>query len=131
MLSLHTSPLAQPGKGDAGGMNVYVRELAAALAHRGADCTVYVRRWRDDLPAEVHVEPGVTVAHIEAGAHDLPKEELPSVVDAYRDGVLAHIDARGGTDIVHANYWLSGVAGHSSSARWVNSSRRRVSARRP
>lgn len=113
MLSLHTSPLAQPGKGDAGGMNVYVRELAAALAHRGADCTVYVRRWRDDLPDEVLVEPGVRVAHIEAGALDLPKEELPSVVDAYRDGVLADIDARGGTDIVHANYWLSGVAGHA------------------
>ena len=113
VLSLHTSPLAQPGKGDAGGMNVYVRELAAALAHRGADCTVYVRRWRDDLPDEVLVEPGVRVAHVEAGAHDLPKEELPGVVDAYRDGVLADIAARGGTDIVHANYWLSGVAGHA------------------
>ena len=61
VLSLHTSPLAQPGKGDAVGMNVYVRELAAALGHRGADCTVYVRRWSDDLPREVHVEPSVTV----------------------------------------------------------------------
>ncbi|MEM7284957.1 MAG: glycosyltransferase [Actinomycetota bacterium] len=113
VLSLHTSPLAQPGKGDAGGMNVYVRELAAALAHRGADCTVYVRRWHDDLPGEVRVEPGVRVAHVDAGAHDLPKEELPGVVDAFRDGVLADIEARGGTDIVHANYWLSGVAGHA------------------
>lgn len=113
VLSLHTSPLAQPGTGDAGGMNVYVRELAAALGHRGADCTVYVRRWGDDVPPEVHVEPGVRVVHIDAGPHDLPKEELPGVVDAFRDGVVADIEARGGTDIVHANYWLSGVAGHA------------------
>ena len=113
MLSLHTSPLAQPGKGDAGGMNVYVRELAAALAHRGADVTVYVRRWHADLDTQVHVEPGVRVVHLDAGALDLPKEALPGVVDQFRDGVIADVESRGGTDIVHANYWLSGVAGHA------------------
>ena len=112
VLSLHTSPLAQPGKGDAGGMNVYVRELAAALAHTGSEVTVYVRRWRDDLPREVLVEPGVRVVHVQAGPASLDKEALPDIVPAFIDGVIADIEAHGGTDIIHANYWLSGVAGH-------------------
>ena len=53
MLSLHTSPLAQPGTGDGGGMNVYVRELSTALARAGVECDVYTRAWSDDLPATV------------------------------------------------------------------------------
>jgi D-inositol-3-phosphate glycosyltransferase len=112
VLSLHTSPLAQPGKGDSGGMNVYVRELVAALAHRDVDCSVYVRRWHRDLPAEVQVEPGVRVVHVDAGDPELSKELLPGVVDPFREGVLDDIERTGGTDIIHANYWLSGVAGH-------------------
>lgn len=112
MLSLHTSPLSQPGTGDSGGMNVYVRELVAALAHRGSDCTVYVRRWADDLPAVVEVEPGVRVVHVTAGDPDLPKEALPDVVSTFTELVGEDIVARGGADVVHANYWLSGVAGH-------------------
>jgi D-inositol-3-phosphate glycosyltransferase len=112
MLSLHTSPLAQPGAGDSGGMNVYVRELVSALAQAGVDCTTYVRRWRDDQPDEVAVEPGFRVVHIDAGDVDLPKEALPATVDRFAEGVMAHIEARGGVDVVHANYWLSGVAGH-------------------
>ena len=58
VLSLHTSPLAQPGTGDGGGMNVYVRELSSALARAGVICDVFTRAWRDDLPATVMVEPG-------------------------------------------------------------------------
>jgi D-inositol-3-phosphate glycosyltransferase len=112
MLSLHTSPLVQPGAGDSGGMNVYVRELVSALAQAGVDCTTYVRRWRDDLPDVVAVEPGFRVVHIDAGPPDLPKEALPVVVDEFADRVMAHIEAHGGVDVVHANYWLSGVAGH-------------------
>jgi D-inositol-3-phosphate glycosyltransferase len=111
MLSLHTSPLVQPGAGDSGGMNVYVRELVSALAQAGVDCTTYVRRWRDDLPDEVAVEPGFRVVHVDAGDPELPKEALPAVVDAFADAVMRHIDSTGGGDIVHANYWLSGVAG--------------------
>ena len=56
VLSLHTSPLVQPGSGDSGGMNVYVRELVAALAQAGVRSEVYVRRWADDLP-EVWADP--------------------------------------------------------------------------
>ncbi len=112
VLSLHTSPLAQPGSGDSGGMNVYVRELVSGLAHVGLDCTVYVRRWRDDLPLEVEPEPGVRVVHVEAGPSELAKEELYGVVDEFADGVRADLAAWGGVDVLHANYWLSGVAGH-------------------
>lgn len=112
MLSLHTSPLAQPGKGDSGGMNVYVRELAASLAHRTVDVDVYVRRWSPDLPREVQVEPGVRVVHIDAGPAELLKEDLYDVVDEFSDGVVADLSATGGACVLHANYWLSGVAGH-------------------
>jgi D-inositol-3-phosphate glycosyltransferase len=112
VLSLHTSPLVQPGSGDSGGMNVYVRELVSSLAQAGVDCNVYVRRWADDLPDEVAIEPGFRVVHVDAGAVDLPKEALPDVVPAFTDGVLDHIRRTGDVDLLHANYWLSGVAGH-------------------
>ena len=111
MLSLHTSPLVQAGVGDSGGMNVYVRELVSALAQARVDCTTYVRRWREDLPDEVAVEPGFRVVHVEAGPPELPKEALPGVVDAFAAGVIDDLERRGGADLVHANYWLSGVAG--------------------
>ena len=112
VLSLHTSPLAQPGAGDSGGMNVYVRELVSSLAQAGVGCSVYVRRWRDDLPDEVQVEPGFRVVHVDAGPADLAKEHLPEVVGEYSDRVLADIRRLGDVDALHANYWLSGVAGH-------------------
>ncbi len=112
ILSMHTSPLVQPGSGDSGGMNVYVRELSAALAHRGMECSVYVRRFSADLPPEIHVEPGLRVVHVPAGPPGLPKEALAGTLDVFTDGVLADIRRTGGVDAIHAHYWLSGVAGH-------------------
>ncbi|HEX6417847.1 MAG TPA: glycosyltransferase [Acidimicrobiales bacterium] len=115
VLSLHTSPLVQPGAGDSGGMNVYVRELVSALAQAGVTGDVFTRRWADDLPDVVDVEPGVRVVHVPAGPVDLRKESLPEVVDEFADGVLEHLVTREdleGVDALHANYWLSGVAGH-------------------
>ncbi|WP_426574358.1 glycosyltransferase [Aquihabitans sp. McL0605] len=111
VLSLHSSPLTQPGTGDSGGMNVYVRELAASLAQSGVGTTVYVRSWDDALPHEVAVEPGFRVVHIPAGPATLTKEQLPETVDAFTGGVLAELRERP-VDVIHANYWLSGVAGH-------------------
>ncbi len=122
VLSLHTSPLAQPGTGDGGGMNVYVRELSSALARAGVLCEVYTRAWSDDLPSVLDIEPGLRVHHIPAGPpRPMAKELLPGVVDEFAEGVLKSIltsGAYGGEDVppfdaVHANYWLSGVAGHS------------------
>lgn len=125
VLSFHTSPLAQPGAGDGGGMNVYVRELSSALARSGAECDVFTRASAPDLPATVLVEPGFRVHHVPAGPPaPVPKWRLLDLVGEFTDGVLAMMGAdgaaglgRGGGDghpfgAVHANYWLSGIAGH-------------------
>jgi D-inositol-3-phosphate glycosyltransferase len=113
ILSMHTSPLAQPGTGDGGGMNVYVRELGAALARAGVAADIYTRADSPNQPEIVNVEPGLRVHHIEAGplAH-LDKLELPGVIDQFATGVLERL-ARHPADAIHANYWLSGVAGHT------------------
>ena len=112
MISLHTSPLLQPGSGDSGGMNVYVREVASALAQAGVECTTYTRADRPGLAPEVQVEPGHRVVHVPAGPFDLPKEALPAQVEPFTAGVLEHLRAGPGVDVVHGNYWLSGVVGH-------------------
>jgi D-inositol-3-phosphate glycosyltransferase len=112
MISLHTSPLLQPGSGDSGGMNVYVREVASALAQAGVECTTYTRADRPGLAPEVQVEPGHRVVHVPAGPFDLPKEALPDQLAPFTAGVLEHIRSGPGVDVVHGNYWLSGVAGH-------------------
>jgi len=110
VLSLHTSPLTQPGSGDSGGMNVYIRELVASLAQAGVPSDVYTRRWADDLPEVVEVEPGFRVVHVPAGPLHLPKEALGRVVDQFTQGVKARL--ADDVDALHANYWLSGLAGH-------------------
>ncbi len=112
ILSLHTSPLAQPGTGDSGGMNVYIREVASALAHRGSTCTVYVRKWDPELVDEVELESGVHIVHIEAGEYELEKEDLYDIVDVFTDRVMKDLQNRKPVDIIHANYWLSGAVGH-------------------
>jgi len=112
VLSLHTSPLVQPGSGDSGGMNVYVRELVSALAQAGVECTTYTRAARPGLPEVVQVEPGHRVVHIPAGRYDLPKEQLPSVLDEFGDAVVEHIKNESPADVLHANYWLSGLVAH-------------------
>jgi D-inositol-3-phosphate glycosyltransferase len=115
VLSLHTSPLAQPGTGDGGGMNVYVRELTSALARSGVACDVFTRAWSADLPPTVDVEPGLRVHHVPAGPlHAVAKESLPTVVDEFTTKVLESMRAAGDQPYtsVHANYWLSGLSGH-------------------
>jgi D-inositol-3-phosphate glycosyltransferase len=130
VLSLHTSPLAQPGTGDGGGMNVYVRELSTALARAGVACDVYTRRDRRELADTVFVEPGVAVHHITAGpVSSVPKERLHTHVEEFTEGVIEHMTGgvarlagpgtgsfgpfEAGACAVHANYWLSGLAGHA------------------
>jgi D-inositol-3-phosphate glycosyltransferase len=103
-------------------MNVYVRELTAALARSGATCDVFTRAWSPDLPSVVQVEPGLRVHHVPAGPlTTLPKEALPAVVDEFTQGVLGRMTSPAGFGLdeeegpftsVHANYWLSGLSGH-------------------
>ncbi|HUR01792.1 MAG TPA: glycosyltransferase [Nonomuraea sp.] len=114
VLSLHTSPLAQPGTGDGGGMNVYVRQLSTALARTGVECDVYTRAWSAAQPAVVNVEPGLRVHHVAAGPlGPVPKEELRALVPEFTDAVLAATSGVHRPDAIHANYWLSGLAGHA------------------
>jgi D-inositol-3-phosphate glycosyltransferase len=113
VLSMHTSPLAQPGSGDGGGMNVYVRELSSALARAGVRCDVYTRAFSPATGAVVDVEPGLRVHHVPAGpVAPVDKEDLPALVDEFADGVLERMALGHPADAIHANYWLSGVAGH-------------------
>src|SRR5271156_5612670 len=89
VLSLHTSPLAQPGTGDGGGMNVYVRQLTAALARTGAECDVFTRAWSADLPSMVVVEPGFRVHYVPAGPlGPVGLERLEKVVPEFTERVL-------------------------------------------
>ena len=112
IISLHTSPLLQPGSGDSGGMNVYVRELVSSLSQTGLECVTFTRADRPGLPPEVEVEPNHRVVHVEAGPHHLPKEALPDVSDRFCAGVARWFDEHGRPDVIHGNYWLSGVVGH-------------------
>jgi len=93
-------------------MNVYVRELVSALAQAGVDCTTYTRASRPGLPEVVNVEPGHRVVHVPAGPYDLAKEDLPDVVEQFGDGVIDRLKNRPPVDVVHANYWLSGLVAH-------------------
>jgi len=118
VISLHTSPLAQAGSGDGGGMNVYVRHLAAGLARAGTAVDVYTRADDPSLPAVVTVEPGFSVHHIAAGPlAPVPKNHLPGLVSEFVDGMAARLRDHP-VDALHANYWLSGVAGHELKHRF-------------
>ena len=113
VLSMHTSPLAQPGSADAGGMNVYVRELATSLAQAGVAVRVYTRATHGVPAGPQTVEPNLVVVPITAGDPDLPKEHLGSAIEEFTAGVARDLAVNGGTDAIHANYWLSAVAGRT------------------
>jgi len=113
VLSYHTSPLAQPGTGDGGGMNVYVRELSSALARLGHEVDVYTRRDNTLVGDVVNVEPGFRVHFVSAGPPSaLDREELTNYVAEFTDSVAGLFQMTGIPDAIHANYWLSGLAGH-------------------
>ncbi|MFW2513384.1 glycosyltransferase [Demequina sp. SO4-13] len=110
MISEHASPLAALGGADAGGQNVHVAALSAALARRGHDVTVYTRRDDPALPARVGASPGVEVVHVDAGpAHHIPRDELHPHMDEFGDRVARHWH-KDRPDVVHAHFWMSGIA---------------------
>jgi D-inositol-3-phosphate glycosyltransferase len=121
VLSVHTSPLEQPGTGDAGGMNVYIEQTAIRMAARGVAVEVFTRTTSSDLPPVAELAPGVTVRHIPAGPFEgLGKAELPRQLCAFAAGVL-RAEAwhePGYYQIVHSHYWLSGQVGWLVRDRW-------------
>lgn len=121
MLSVHTSPLEQPGTGDAGGMNVYIVETARRMARRGVEVEIFTRATSSEHPPVVELAPGVLVRHVAAGPFEgLGKNDLPSQLCAFTAGVL-RTEARfepGHYDVVHSHYWLSGQVGWLARDRW-------------
>jgi D-inositol-3-phosphate glycosyltransferase len=121
MLSVHTSPLHQPGTGDAGGMNVYVVELARQLAALGIEVEIFTRATSAALDPAVELFPGVLVRHVDAGPYEgLSKEELPAQLCAFTHGVTQVWagEPPGYYDLVHTHYWLSGQVGWLAAERW-------------
>ena len=115
ILSLHTSPLEVPGSGDAGGMNVYIREVAEEMSRRGVASDIFTRRTDPDAPGVVQVGPGVRVFSVQAGpARPVHKDRLPRLARRFADSV-AEV---GPYDVIHAHYWISGVSGAYLSRVW-------------
>ncbi|QUH05314.1 D-inositol-3-phosphate glycosyltransferase [Saccharopolyspora erythraea] len=121
VLSLHTSPLEQPGTGDAGGMNVYIARTSAKLAELGTEVEIFTRATSSDIPPVAQLAPGVTVRSLLAGPFEgLDKNDLPSQICAFAAGAL-RVEARhdpGYYDVVHSHYWLSGQVGWLARQRW-------------
>jgi D-inositol-3-phosphate glycosyltransferase len=120
-ISVHTSPLDQPGIGDAGGMNVYVVELSRRLAALGIEVDIFTRTTSSSLDPVVQLEPGITVRHITAGPFEgLAKNDLPAQLCAFTSGVMRAEAMRepGWYDVVHSHYWLSGQVAWLAKERW-------------
>ncbi|HYI46289.1 MAG TPA: glycosyltransferase [Actinomycetota bacterium] len=119
VLSYHSSPLIEPGSGDAGGMTVYIRELASALADQGIQTDIFTRA-TGDLPRVASLAEGIRCMSIEAGPHeDLPKAEQEAFIDQFAIGIRNFaISQRLRYDLVHSHYWQSGLAAVQLSAWW-------------
>ncbi|WP_241978591.1 MULTISPECIES: glycosyltransferase [Cryobacterium] len=106
LVCLHTSPGAEPGSGDAGGMNVVVRHQAEALAAAGHQVEILTRRSSTEL-SDVQLTPGVTLRFLDAGpARPVPKGDHEGFIDAFR----VRMAALGPYDVIHSHHWFSGMA---------------------
>lgn len=121
LLSVHTSPLDQPGVGDAGGLNVYVVETAKRLAQQNIGVDIFTRRTSSSVKNESILFDGVKVKQITAGPFEgLTKQSLPSQLCALSAGVLREeaLQKEGYYQLIHSHYWLSGQVGWVASERW-------------
>jgi D-inositol-3-phosphate glycosyltransferase len=119
VISVHTSPLAPAGGHKAGGMNVYVGELARELARRGNAVDVFTRRTGDE-PAVVEAEDGVRVIHIDDGNADFSNpEEAYIFLPRFLRSLYCFVENDGSAyDVIHSHYWLSGWVGNMLARRW-------------
>jgi glycosyltransferase involved in cell wall biosynthesis len=118
MVSEHASPLATLGGVDAGGQNVHVAALATALEERGHDVVVYTRHDSPALPRRVAMRPRLHVEHVPAGpVVPIAKDELLPYMAAFAEG-LARTWEASRPDVVHAHFWMSGLAAVRAAARF-------------
>ena len=119
MISVHTSPLAQPGTGDAGGLNVYVAETARELARRGIDVEIFTRATAAD-PGSSSSPRGTGRERPGRSLRGSGQNDLPGQLCAFAAGVMRAQAARpeGWYDLVHSHYWLSGQVGWVAADRW-------------
>lgn len=118
LISEHASPLATLGGTDSGGQNVYVMEVARALASRGHRVDVFTRRDSPQLSPAVELLPGVRVLHIDAGpAAAVPKEALLPHMEAFGNAAEALCRHGPPYDVVHANFFMSALVGLRLKAR--------------
>ena len=121
MLSLHTSPLAPLGRTrDAGGMNVYVRELSRELGHGTMYVDIFTRKSDPSFPFVQWINERVRLIHIPAGPQvPLPPTELYPYVDEFARRVERFAErAEHGYDVIHSHYWLSAAAGLALARDW-------------
>jgi len=104
---VHTSPLDQPGAGDAGGMNIYVVESAERMAAMGVSVDIFTRRHNPDLPDIVELSPGVRVRHLNIGACNATKEDLPALIPNLSEAFSKVLEDEK-YDVLHSHYWISG-----------------------
>lgn len=119
-LMVHTSPLEQAGRGDAGGMNIYVVESAKKMAEQGIEVDIFTRADKDGFEEAVEILNGVTVHHLVAGpVSKLSKEELPAHTAALNSAFMHHQEGKPNNyyDIIHSHYWISGQLGWMISER--------------
>jgi D-inositol-3-phosphate glycosyltransferase len=120
VVSVHTSPLDQPGTGDSGGMNVYIRAVAERLAGQGVQVDLFTRCRGHDDPEVQELVSGARLITIKAGpCSPIPKTDLPRYVPEFLGGVLRRAELEGRDyDVVHSHYWLSGWVGRSAKQIW-------------
>jgi D-inositol-3-phosphate glycosyltransferase len=107
VLMVHTSPLEQPGIGDAGGMNIYVVESAQRMAAMGVAVDIFTRRTHASETATVEISPGVRVRYFECGHGTLTKEQLPAHIAGLSKDFLRIVKDEN-YDAIHSHYWISG-----------------------
>jgi D-inositol-3-phosphate glycosyltransferase len=116
---VHSSPLAPPGVGDSGGMNVTIRALAGELARAGIESDLFTRATSPDDPPVVELQPGVRLLHLPAGPPaPVPKQTLPRYLCAFLCALLRAGERYGPYDILHSHYWLSGWVARLARERW-------------
>ena len=119
MVSVHGCPMMTPGMRFAGGMNVYLRDIATTLSYQGVAVDVFTRSHHAGGPEVLHIAPDARIIHIPAGAPELVKSEVVPYLPEYQEGFLRFAEEEGqGYDLVHSHYWLSGSVGEAAARKW-------------